>query len=80
MGEWRFAQEYCCEFVQDDASIFKEGWVQYYDSDDLPYMDRIIQSWDTAQTKSGSVPIMQHGAYPSAKFSHRLQGAPPRES
>ena len=54
MGERWFAQEYCCEFTQDDASIFKEGWIQYYDPADLPYMDTIIQSWDTAQTKSSS--------------------------
>ena len=51
LGAW-FAQEYCCEFVQDDASVFKEAWVQYYDPADLPHMDTIIQSWDTAQTKS----------------------------
>jgi predicted phage terminase large subunit-like protein len=49
-----FAQEYCCEFVQDEDSIFKERWVQYFDPEKRPYMDRIIQSWDTAQTKSGS--------------------------
>jgi len=49
-----FNQEFCCEFAQDDASIFKEVWVQYYDPDDLPHMDRIIQSWDTAQTKSST--------------------------
>jgi predicted phage terminase large subunit-like protein len=49
-----FAQEYCCEFVQDDASVFKEGWVQYYDLVDVPDMDTVIQSWDTAQSKSSS--------------------------
>ena len=49
-----FSQEYRCEFVQDDASIFKEGWIQYYDPADRPYVDTIIQSWDTAQTKSSS--------------------------
>jgi predicted phage terminase large subunit-like protein len=49
-----FSQEYCCEFTQDDASIFKEGWIQHYDPADLPRMDTIIQSWDTAQTKSRS--------------------------
>ena len=54
MGEWRFAQEYCCEFTQDDASIFNEGWIQYYDPAHQLDMDTIIQSWDTAQTKSSS--------------------------
>ena len=54
MGEWRFAQEDRCEFVQDDASIFKEGWVQYYDPADLPHIETTIQSWDTALTKSSS--------------------------
>jgi predicted phage terminase large subunit-like protein len=54
MGEWRFAQEYCCEFVQDDASIFKEGWIQYFDPEYVPNMDIIIQAWDTAQTKSST--------------------------
>ena len=49
-----FAQEYFCEFVQDDASIFKEAWIQHYDPADRPYVDTIIQSWDTAQTKSSS--------------------------
>jgi len=54
LGEWRFAQEYRCEFVQDEASIFKEAWVQYYDPADVPNMDKVIQSWDTAQAKSSS--------------------------
>ena len=49
-----FAQEYCCEFVQDDASIFKEGWIQYFDPEYVPNMDIIIQAWDTAQTKSST--------------------------
>ena len=49
-----FAQEYYCEFVQDEASIFKEAWVQYYDPANVPYMDTVIQSWDTAQTKSST--------------------------
>jgi len=54
MGEWYFAQEYCCEFMQDDAAVFKEGWILYYDPHQLPPMDTIIQSWDTAQTKSAT--------------------------
>ncbi|MEI7826311.1 MAG: phage terminase large subunit [Euryarchaeota archaeon] len=54
VGEWWFAQEYCCEFMQDHDALFSEGWVQYYDPDDLPSMDTIIQSWDTAQTKSAT--------------------------
>ena len=54
IGEWWFAQEYRCEFMQDHAAIFKEGWVQHYDPDQLPDMDTIIQSWDTAQTKSAT--------------------------
>jgi predicted phage terminase large subunit-like protein len=54
MGELRFAQEYLCEFVQGEGSLFKEQWIQYYDpaSPDIPDLDIIIQSWDTAQTKS----------------------------
>lgn len=52
MGELRFAQEYLCEFVQGEGSIFKEEWVQYFDPQYRPDMDMIIQSWDTAQTKS----------------------------
>jgi predicted phage terminase large subunit-like protein len=54
MGELRFAQEYLCEFVQSEGSIFKEEWVQYFHPADRPDMDTIIQSWDTAQTKSTS--------------------------
>jgi len=54
IGEWWFAQEFCCEFLQDNAAVFKEGWVQYYDPDQLPDMDTIIQSWDTAQAKSAT--------------------------
>jgi predicted phage terminase large subunit-like protein len=50
----RFAQEYCCEFVQDEACTVNESWVQFYDPKYTPYMDVIIQSWDTAQTKSAS--------------------------
>jgi predicted phage terminase large subunit-like protein len=49
-----FAQEYCCEFVQDDASIFKEGWIQYFDPEYVPYMNTVVQAWDTAQTKSST--------------------------
>ena len=52
MGELRFAQEYLCEFVQGEGSIFKEAWIQYFDPPTAPDMDVIIQSWDTAQTKS----------------------------
>jgi predicted phage terminase large subunit-like protein len=53
LGPW-FAQEYLGEFIQEEGSIFKEGWVQHFDSASLPDMDTIIQSWDTAQTKSAS--------------------------
>lgn len=52
MGELRFAQEYRCEFVQGEGSIFKEEWIQYFDPHTVPDMEMIIQSWDTAQTKS----------------------------
>jgi predicted phage terminase large subunit-like protein len=52
MGEQRFAQEYCCEFVQGEGSLFKEEWIQYFDPHTVPNMDMIIQSWDTAVTKS----------------------------
>ncbi|MEI7827693.1 MAG: phage terminase large subunit [Euryarchaeota archaeon] len=54
IGEWRFSQEFCCEFLQDYAAVFKEGWICYYDPDDLPAMDTVIQSWDTAQMKSAT--------------------------
>ena len=54
IGEWSFAQEYCCEFMQDHDALFKEGWIRYYDPDRLPDMDTIIQSWDTAQTKGAT--------------------------
>jgi len=40
--------------MQDHDALFSEGWVQYYDPADLPSMDTIIQSWDTAQTKSAT--------------------------
>ncbi|MGA7075993.1 MAG: phage terminase large subunit [Halobacteriota archaeon] len=54
IGEYWYAQEYLCEFLQNHAAVFKEAWVQHYDPDDLPQMDTIIQSWDTAQTKSST--------------------------
>ncbi|MGZ4846284.1 MAG: phage terminase large subunit [Halobacteriota archaeon] len=54
MGGARFAQEYCCEFVQPEASLFNEGWIKYYDPRHLPPMDIVIQSWDTALTKSAT--------------------------
>ncbi|HYC19391.1 MAG TPA: phage terminase large subunit, partial [Candidatus Bathyarchaeia archaeon] len=54
MGEVRFAQEYLCEFVQAEGTIFKEEWIQYFDTAKAPDMDLIIQSWDTAQTKSAT--------------------------
>jgi predicted phage terminase large subunit-like protein len=52
LAESVFAQEYYCEFAQGEGSIFKESWIQYWTSETLPDMDMIIQSWDTAQTKS----------------------------
>lgn len=54
IGDWWYAQEFCCEFLQDYAAVFKEGWVQFYDSQGLPHMDTIIQSWDTALTTSAT--------------------------
>jgi predicted phage terminase large subunit-like protein len=54
IGEWSFAQEYGCAFQQDNDAVFKEGWIRYYDPEALPPMDTIIQSWDTAQTKSAT--------------------------
>ena len=54
IGECWFAQEYCCEFRQDNDALFKEGWIHYYDPEATPAMDTIIQSWDTAQTKSAT--------------------------
>ena len=52
MGELRFAQEYLCELVQGEGSIFREEWLQHFDSATVPDMDAIFRSWDTAQTKS----------------------------
>jgi predicted phage terminase large subunit-like protein len=54
LGDSWFAQEFRCEFIQDGAAIFKEGWVQCYDPDALPGLHTVIQSWDTAQTKSAT--------------------------
>jgi predicted phage terminase large subunit-like protein len=49
-----FEQEYRCEFVQEEGSIFKESWIQFFDPEYVPYMDTVIQAWDTAQTKSST--------------------------
>jgi predicted phage terminase large subunit-like protein len=49
-----FEQEYCCKFVQEGGSIFKESWIQYFDPEYVPDMDTVIQAWDTAQTKSST--------------------------
>ena len=55
LGLTSFAQEYLCEFVQIEGAIFKEEWIQYFDPKTVPDQDMIIiQSWDTAQTKSTS--------------------------
>ncbi len=54
IGDWWFAQEFCCAFQQDSDAVFKEGWIHYYDPEATPAMDTIIQSWDTAQTKSAT--------------------------
>jgi predicted phage terminase large subunit-like protein len=54
IGDWRFAQEFLCEFRQDNDAVFKEGWIRYYDPERIPPMDTIIQSWDTALTKSAT--------------------------
>jgi predicted phage terminase large subunit-like protein len=49
-----FEQEYRCEFVQEEGSIFKESWIQYFDPEHVPDMDTVIQAWDPAQTKSST--------------------------
>ncbi len=49
-----FRQEYYCEFVQDEGTVFKEEWIQDHDPDTVPNMNDIFQSWDTAATKSGA--------------------------
>jgi predicted phage terminase large subunit-like protein len=52
MGEPWFLQEYCCEFTQEQGAIFNKAWVQFYVPGQLPPMDVVIQSWDTALTAS----------------------------
>ncbi len=54
IGDWWFAQEYLCEFRQDNDALFKEGWIRYYDPEAIPDMDTIIQSWDMALTESAT--------------------------
>ncbi|MGB9370384.1 MAG: phage terminase large subunit [Halobacteriota archaeon] len=54
MGESWFRQEYCCEFTQEQGAIFNEAWVQLYVPAQLPSMDVVIQSWDTALTASAT--------------------------
>jgi predicted phage terminase large subunit-like protein len=54
IGDWWFAQEYLCEFRQDNDALFKEEWIRYYDPEAIPIMDTIIQSWDMALTKSAT--------------------------
>ncbi len=49
--KWWFAQEYLCEFRQDNDALFKEGWIHYYDPKPIPPMDTIIQSWRLALTE-----------------------------
>jgi predicted phage terminase large subunit-like protein len=40
--------------VPIEGGFFKSDWIQYYDPDHVPDMDVVIQSWDTAQTKSST--------------------------
>ncbi|MGZ4951491.1 MAG: phage terminase large subunit [Halobacteriota archaeon] len=54
IGDWWFAQEYLCEFRQNNDALFKEEWICYYDPEATPDMDTIIQSWDMALTKSAT--------------------------
>jgi len=54
MGESWFRQEYCCEFTQEQGAIFNEAWVQLYVPGQLPPMDVVIQSWDTALKASAT--------------------------
>jgi len=54
IGDWWFAQEYLCEFRQDNDALFNEAWIRYYDPEAIPDMDTIIQSWDMALTKSAT--------------------------
>ena len=54
IGEWMYAQEYCCAFQQDNNAFFKEEWIRYCEPDALPAIDTIIQSWDMALTKSAT--------------------------
>ncbi len=54
LAESVFRQEYYCEFVQDESCTFKEGWIQHFDPATIGEMDVVVQSWDTAQTKSAA--------------------------
>jgi predicted phage terminase large subunit-like protein len=40
--------------VPAEGGFFKRDWLQFFDPEYAPYMNTIIQSWDTAQTKSST--------------------------
>jgi predicted phage terminase large subunit-like protein len=54
VGSYWWSSMYQQRPVPIEGGFFKHDWLQFYDPARVPYMDTIIQSWDTAQTKSST--------------------------
>jgi predicted phage terminase large subunit-like protein len=54
VGSYWWSAMYQQRPVPQEGGFFKNAWIQFFDPRYTPYMDTIIQSWDTAQTKSSS--------------------------
>jgi predicted phage terminase large subunit-like protein len=54
VGSYWWSAMYQQRPVPIEGGFFKSDWIQYYDLYHVPDMDVVIQSWDTAQTKSST--------------------------
>ena len=54
VGSYWWSAMYQQRPVPTEGGFFKRDWLQFYDPEYVPYMDIVVQSWDTAQSKSSA--------------------------
>ncbi|MGA9079826.1 MAG: phage terminase large subunit [Halobacteriota archaeon] len=54
VGSYWWSAMYQQRPVPMEGGFFKRDWLQFYDPEYVPYMDIVVQSWDTAQSKSST--------------------------
>lgn len=54
VGSYWWSAMYQQRPVPLEGGFFKSNWVQFFNPEHVPDMDIVVQSWDTAQTKSST--------------------------